>query len=226
MRGIVLAGGTGSRLLPATATVNKHCLEVAGSLMISYPLQVLRDNDIHDVTIVSSPSGVAQLSQLLGQGFEYKVQQYPTGVAGALLCAERPKCDEHVAVVLGDNVFYPPPKLVGPGPKCYLYRAKNLSQLGVARFEGSKIDWVFEKLDAPPSEYAVIGLYLLPASCFERIKSLTPSARGELEITDLLNTYAVQGNLHHEVLSGFWSDAGTFEGIKECESLLQASTVS
>lgn len=207
-------------MLPATEKVNKHCLKVGDALMISYPLQVLRDNSIYDVTIVSSPSGVGQIAALLGSGYEYRVQDRPSGVAGALLCAERPKSEENVAVVLGDNVFLPPPRVVGPGPKCYLYKAKNLDQLGVARFEEAKLESVHEKPKYPPSEYAVAGLYLLPASCFERIRNLTPSARGELEITDLLNTYAVQGNLRHEVLSGFWGDAGTFEGIKACEEAL------
>jgi glucose-1-phosphate thymidylyltransferase len=218
MRGIVLAGGTGSRLHPITRVVNKHCLPVNGQPMVYGAVKLLLANGCADITIVSTRSGVGQLAELLGADFTYRVQDKPDGVAGALLCAERRGMMESVLVVLGDNVFNPTPIVHGPAPVCYLYRTRNLGGFGVARFEDARLVSIVEKPDVPPSEYACVGLYLLPSDCFELVRRQTPSARGELEITDLLNQYAVRGLLNYEVLGGFWGDAGTFEGIKACES--------
>lgn len=227
MRGIILAGGTGSRLGALTKVVNKHLLPVGGVPMVYYPLRVLRDNGIEDITVVSSPDGVGQLAALLGSGaehgceFTYRVQDQPGGIAAALVAAGN--CGGSVAVVLGDNVFIPSPVLK-PGVSAFrasvfLAKADDLSGFGVPCFHpaGKHIEGVFEKPKNPPSEYAVTGLYLFGPDVFCNLRELKPSARGELEITDLLHSYAQRRRLNHTVFDGFWGDAGTVEGMRRCE---------
>lgn len=183
--------------------------------MIRHALRVLEVNGVSDITIVSSPSGVGQLATLLGGGYEYRAQERPGGVFDALRCASR-SSDEDIAVVLGDNMFEVAPKL-HPAPCCYLHRAVDLSAFGVAVFDADGcLTGVVEKPDIPPSPYAVVGLYVLPAATLGLAPKL--SARGEMEITDALNVYAGRGELKGYTFDGFWGDMGTYEGIRACES--------
>lgn len=229
MRGVILAGGTGSRLGPLTKTINKHVLPVHDVPMIFHPLAILRNIGIEDITIVSSPSGVGQIAALLGSGhdyrckFTYRVQDQPGGIAQALQAAiDAHAKPEAVAVILGDNVCYPLPDLRGAestkGAHCFLHQSGDLQQLGVAKFDGSRIAEIIEKPDDPPSKFAVTGIYVFGPGLYAAFRNLTPSARGELEITGLLNLYASANLLTYSFLSGFWGDAGTIEGMAECAS--------
>ena len=227
MRGVILAGGTGSRLDPLTKTANKHTLMVGGIPMIHHPLRVLLDNNINDVTIVSSPGGVRQLHKLLGLGddcdvkFTYCVQDQPNGIAAALREAQvgRLSSDrEPIAVVLGDNVFLPSPIINTDihldSCRVFLAKVSNPVEFGVPEFNaGGQIVRVVEKPETPLSEYVVTGLYVFGASVFERLRYLLPSRRGELEITDLLNEYILGSGT---IIEGFWGDAGTPQGLLDC----------
>jgi glucose-1-phosphate thymidylyltransferase len=227
MRGIVLAGGTGSRLGNLTKLVNKHLFPVGGEPMIHWPLKVLRDNGIDDITIVSTPSGVGQLAMLLGGEYTYRVQDQPGGIAQALACADD-KSGRSVAVILGDNVFWPSPKiwktcvdLPSSFAHCVLHKSPyhDLTQFGVPRFVSNVVAEVVEKPLAPPSDYVVTGLYLFSYDVFEVMKTVGTGKRGEYEMTDVLNRYAadVDKTLRSTKLEyGFWGDAGTYEGILEC----------
>lgn len=227
MRGIVLAGGTGSRLGALTKAVNKHLLPVGGYPMIHWPLKLLEDNDIDDITIVSSARGVGQLAELLGGDFTYRVQDRPGGIAHALSCAWTTS-KESVVVILGDNVFLPtielPICVVDGQAICFLKGVSEWQarELGVARFgDNGGIISVEEKPLNPPSYFAVTGLYMFGPDVFDRITSMHYSARGELEISDLLNKYADEGNLDHEYVQTFWGDAGTPTGIAVCAAAIK-----
>lgn len=229
MRGIILAGGTGSRLGPLTKSINKHVLPVHDVPMIYHPLRVLRNNDIDDVTIVSSPSGIGQLAKLLGSGSDhkcritYRVQDQPGGIAQALLSAYRGPMDmQTIVVILGDNVFVPSMLIPNENQaRCFLYKVNDREQLksfGVPSFDENtcEINGVVEKPQEPASDYAVTGLYAFGAGVWRTLREMKPSARGEVEITDVLDFYAKCGILRHTVVTGFWGDAGTVEGMAEC----------
>lgn len=227
MRGIVLAGGTGSRLGVLTKVVNKHILPVGDRPMIEWPIKVLRDNYIDDITIVSSPRGIGQIAELLGGGYEYRVQDRPGGIVSALACAwRRQVSDGPVVVVLGDNVFTQSPVLyrsnVRQGTaRCFLkiLPDSKLRAFGVPRFNDAMgITEVVEKPEVPPSCYAVVGLYVFEAEVFNRLSAVKKSVRDEVEISDLLNVYAFANALEHTVVNGFWGDAGTVDGLAECTS--------
>ena len=233
MRGIILAGGTGSRLGVLTANgVNKHVLDVGGRPMIIYPLCTLLASGVTDITVVSTPSGVGQIELILKSGkgngcrIEYRVQDNPGGIAHALLCAKRDS-GETIAVILGDNVFAAPP-MISPAEKwahCYLKKIDDVSELrqfGVPVFAGEKIAALEEKPQNPKSNYAVTGLYVFGHGVWDELAKAKPGARGELEITDLLDWYARAGLLSHTFVEGFWGDAGTHEGIAECSAAVRA----
>lgn len=219
MRGIVLAGGTGSRLGAVTKVVNKHCLLVHDRPMIMWPIKVLRDWGIDDITIVSSEQGISQLYTLLGPRYHYATQESPGGIVDALLCADGPG---DVAIILGDNIFARTPQFKR---RCYLYEAPKdrLKDFGVPDFEipSGRILKVIEKPVKPPSIVALTGLYIFPPDVFEVAESIRPSARGETEITDLLNIYADRNDLDYHILQDFWGDAGTFDGIYECSRAMR-----
>ena len=224
MRGIVLAGGTGSRLGSLTKAVNKHLMPVGNQPMIYWPIKILRDNNIDDITIVSSARGVGQLAEALGGKFNYRVQDGPGGVAQALYCATV-RHEESVAVILGDNVFLPGPKITieAVSARCFLHSSPfhNLTQFGVPILnECGRIVEIIEKPNVPSTAYAVTGLYVFSGEVFRRIKHLQSSQRGELEITDLLNTYAHAGSLTHTIVDGFWGDAGTLKGMAICNEMV------
>lgn len=227
MRGIILAGGTGSRLGPLTKVVNKHLLPVGGRPMIHWPIKILRDNTIDDITIVSTPRGVGQLAESLGGGFTYRVQDKPGGIVQAIGCADRYAGRESICVILGDNVFLPSPVI----PKifdhdlyidyahCYLSEVlgSKIKEFGVPKFdkETGIIKSIEEKPENPSSAFAVTGMYLFTANVFDKIKNIPVSKRGETEITDLLNEYT-NGRLSYDIIKSFWGDAGTLDGMQTC----------
>lgn len=225
MRGIILAGGTGSRLGPLTKAVNKHLLPVADRPMIYWPLSVL-DGGVTDITIVSTPRGVGQLAELLGGGFSYRVQDEPGGVVQAIACAGR--SGGSVAVILGDNVFLPAPRLPQwqdhGTATCYLREVpvEVARQCGVPTFDvRNRIRHVTEKPAVPDSCYAVTGLYVFGEGVFDEILAVGRSKRGEFEVADLLNRYAENARLTHEMVDGFWGDAGTHEGVESCSAAVK-----
>jgi glucose-1-phosphate thymidylyltransferase len=227
MKGIILAGGTGSRLGILTKTLNKHVLNVYDRPMICWPLRTLRDNGIEDITIVSTPQGVGQIAAILGSGREYgcqltyRVQEKAGGIADAMLCGYS-GVNEEVAVILGDNIFLPSPVFhpFESRARCFVKRIddrEKLKQFGVPVFgETNYIEGVEEKPENPQSSFAITGLYVLGAGVWMALRTLKVGKRGELEITDLLDFYAKATGLPYTVVDGFWGDAGTVEGIAEC----------
>lgn len=219
MRGVILAGGTGSRLLPLTEVTNKHCLQIYDRPMVSWPLRLLKSNNITDITVVSSRHGIGQLAYLLGGGITYRVQDKPGGIANALSCAES-SSREQVAVILGDNIFLPPVKIrpLISLAHCYLHNSPDhdLSQFGVAQFrENGTIESVIEKPSLRMGS-VVTGLYVFDCDVFDILHRMSPSARGEVEITSVLNHYAAMQQLDYSIHEGFWGDAGTHEGLANC----------
>lgn len=228
MRGVILAGGLGTRLGVSTTVVNKHCLPVYDRPMILWPLQVLLDNGITDITVVSTPQGLGEISSVLTYSgakadFTYRVQDKPGGITHALACADDGS-NRNVAVILGDNVFLSSPKLhVAPDhARCFLHESPthNLRQFGVARFDNqwqAVVKEVIEKPDTPPSNHVVTGLYTFGPEVFHLLRDIMPSKRGEYEITSLLNErYAAQRRLMHSFFKGWWGDAGTPDGLLNC----------
>lgn len=224
MRGIVLAGGTGSRMGLSTRVVNKHCLPVYDKPMIQYALDVLYDNGMNDdnVTIVTTAQGMGQIPSIVNGDYNYRVQNEPGGIPQAIACA-RDNSNENVAVILGDNIFLqsPPLNACEDGKaRCFLSRQlpTKLYEFGVPEIDGVtlKIKLVHEKPAQPPSHYAVTGLYIFGPEVFDVIEELKPSTRGEYEVADLLNHYARRGMLEKTIVEGFWGDAGTPKGLLEC----------
>lgn len=229
MKGIILAGGTGSRLYPLTKVTNKHLLPVYDKPMIYYPLQTLVAAGIKDIMIVSGRGHVGHFLELLGSGKEfgvrltYEIQEGAGGIAEALGLAESWAGTDNVAVILGDNIFQDDIRKdvesFEGGAKIFLKEVTDAHRFGVAEVKGNRVLGIEEKPKKPKSNLAVTGLYLYDAGVFEVIKTLKPSGRGELEITDVNNAYIRRGAMEFAALKGFWSDAGTFE------SLLRASVM-
>jgi glucose-1-phosphate thymidylyltransferase len=225
MKGIVLAGGTGSRLYPLTKVTNKHLLPVGNKPMIYYPIQKLTDAGIEEILIVTGTEHMGDVVNLLGSGknfgcrFTYKVQDEAGGIAQALGLAENFTGSEPMTVILGDNIFeasldaalenYP-----GSGGQILLQKVNDPERFGVAELEGDKIVGIEEKPEHPKSDYAVTGIYMYDASVFDLIKTLEPSERGELEITEVNNHYIKKGAMKYSILKGWWTDAGTHESYK------------
>ena len=231
MKGIILAGGTGSRLLPLTRITNKHLLPVYDKPMIYYPINTLVTAGIKDILIVTGRHHAGAFMSLLGSGkdfgvnFTYKLQDESDGIAKALSLAEDFANGENIAVILGDNIFQDDFssdfKLFDEKTRCntlanaevFLKKVKDPQRFGVPVFEDGKIFHIDEKPKEPKSEFAVTGLYLYDQSIFRLLKGLKPSARGEYEITDANNFYAENTYLSYNILNGEWSDAGTFESL-------------
>lgn len=223
MKGIILAGGMGTRLKPLTDITNKHLIAVYNEPMIMYPLRTLMRSGIRDILIVSGREHAGHFMSFLGSGKDlgikltYKVQEAAGGIAQALLLAEDFAQSNPVTVILGDNVYENAfPGAVGSfrkGARIFLKRVPDPQRFGVAVLNGKNVSKIFEKPKEPPSDLAVTGLYQYDANVFRIIKRLKPSARGELEITDVNNAYIRNGGLKAEVVRGFWSDAGTFESL-------------
>lgn len=230
MKGIILAGGTGSRLYPLTKVTNKHLLPVGNKPMIYYPIEKLIRSGIEEILIVTGTEHMGDVVNLLGSGkdfkcrFTYKVQDEAGGIAQALGLAENFVGDDSMTVILGDNIFetsldkalknYP-----GSGGQVLLQKVEDPERFGVAELDGEKIVGIEEKPDQPKSNYAVTGIYMFDAAVFDLIKTLTPSNRGELEITDVNNHYIKKGEMRYSILDGWWTDAGTPESYKIANQL-------
>jgi glucose-1-phosphate thymidylyltransferase len=221
MRGIVLAGGSGTRLKEITGGRNKHALQLCGRPMIHWPLATLLLNNIRDITVVSSGQGIAELAPLLGSRamgatLKYRVQEKPRGIPDAILTGHEWGNGDHVAVILGDNFFLDP--LVIPptvnGARMVCTRVEDPRQFGVVDFDGNQLT-VTEKPTDPRTNLALCGLFCFSPDVFANMDSLTASGRGELEVADLLNGYGL--SLSCQRYDGFWGDAGTPEGLRRVE---------
>jgi len=230
MKGAILAGGTGSRLMPLTKVTNKHLLPVYNKPMIYYPLQTLIDMGIKEILIVSGPGHAGHFVNLLGSGrkfgvnFSYEIQDEAGGIAQALSLAEDFADKEPICVILGDNVFEDKIDISDfkEGARIYLKKVQDANRFGVAEInKKGKVLSIEEKPKNPKSNLAVSGLYIYDNEVFEIIKTLKPSARGELEITDVNNTYIKKGKMDSKILEGFWSDAGTFESLFRASELVR-----
>jgi glucose-1-phosphate thymidylyltransferase len=229
MKGVILAGGTGSRLFPLTKVTNKHLLPVYDKPMICYPLNTLINAGIDDILIVSGRGHVGHFLELLGSGSElgvtlsYEIQDGAGGIAQALGLARRWADNDRVTVILGDNIFEDSVKdavqSFTSGARIFLKEVKGAGRFGVAEVDEDRIVSIEEKPKQPKSNLAVTGLYIYDADVFRVIHDLKPSGRGELEITDVNNAYIQKGTMTFSRLKGFWSDAGTFD------SLLRASVI-
>ncbi|MFQ3580606.1 MAG: sugar phosphate nucleotidyltransferase [Chloracidobacterium sp.] len=236
MRGVVLAGGLGTRLYPLTKVTNKHLLPVYDRPMIYYPLQTLVEAGVDDVLLVTGGNKAGDFLQLLGNGKEhglkrlsYTYQQGEGGIADALALAEDFADGNPIVVILGDNVIEK--SIAGPvarfreqgrGAKILLKEVPDPQRFGVPTLEGTRVVRIDEKPSRPASPYAVTGIYMYDATVFDIVRTLKPSQRGELEITDVNNAYIAQGELTWEVLDGWWTDAGTFESLHTASNLVAA----
>jgi len=234
MKGVVLAGGLGTRLAPLTKITNKHLLPVYDKPMVYYPLRCLVNAGIRDVLLVTGGNHAGDFRRLLGNGRElglkelhYAYQEGEGGIADALRLAEDFADGDKLVVVLGDNLiekdiragvanFFCQPR----GARVYLKEVPDPERFGVPVFEGDRIVRIDEKPAQPASRYAVIGIYMYDEQVFDFIHSLQPSQRGELEITDVNNFYIAQGTLEYELLDGWWTDAGTFESLLNATNLV------
>ena len=234
MKGIILAGGTGSRLYPLTKVTNKHLLPVGKYPMIFQSIYKLKHSGISDILIVTGKEHMGDVVNLLGSGrdmgvtFTYKVQDEAGGIAQALHLAEHFVGDDQMVVILGDNVFEDDiaPFVAnfreqGTGAKILIQQVHDPKRFGVPELKDGKIVSIEEKPEAPKSDYAVTGIYMFDSAVFDIVKTLKPSARGELEITDVNNAYIEQGNLTYDVLQGWWTDAGTHASLARANELAQ-----
>jgi glucose-1-phosphate thymidylyltransferase len=231
MKGVILAGGTGSRMYPLTKVTNKHLLPVYDRPMIFYPLQTLVNAGIREIMIVSGRGHAGHFLELLGSGMEfgvqltYEIQEKAGGIAEALGLAESWVDEDPVAVILGDNIFQdsilPDATSFRQGARIFLKEVPDAQRFGVAEIDGYRVISIEEKPEMPKSRYAVTGLYLYDSEVFSIIRTLKPSGRGELEITDVNNAYIKQGGMQFSLLKGFWSDAGTFDSLLRASLLVQ-----
>jgi glucose-1-phosphate thymidylyltransferase len=234
MKGVVLAGGTGSRLFPITRVTNKHLLPVFDKPMVYYPIQTLVNAGIQEILLVTGGKNAGDFLRLLGNGKEfglkhlnYTYQEGEGGIAEALGLAEHFADGEPICVILGDNIIENNIRDAVQnfrnqkrGAKILLKEVPDAERFGVAEIRGDHVIGIEEKPKAPRSNYAVIGVYLYDATVFEKIRRLKPSGRGELEITDVNNFYIQEGALTYEVLDGWWTDAGTFESLLRASNLV------
>ncbi len=232
MKGIVLAGGLGSRLAPLTKITNKHLLPIYKKPMIYYPIQMLVDAGIRDIMVVTGGRNAGDFLRLLGNGREfgisrlhYAYQEGEGGIAEALGLAEEFSEGERVVVVLGDNLLQKGIKKgvanfkkQKKGARIFLKEVEHPWEYGIAEIRGNKITRIIEKPKNPPTRLAVIGVYMYPPDVFDIVKRLKPSARGELEITDVNNAYIRRGRMEYDIVEGWWLDAG-----ENHEALLHAN---
>ena len=227
MKGVVLAGGTGSRLHPLTRVTNKHLLPVYDKPMIHYPLQTLVEAEIQDILIVTGGNNAGDFLRLLRNGKDFGLKQLSFayqegegGIADALRLAEPFAAGEKICVILGDNILENSVRGAKEkfeeqkeGGLILLKKVPDPERFGVPVFEGMRIVKIEEKPRVPCSPYAVIGVYFYDRTVFDRVRTLRPSGRGELEITDVNNSYLREGHLSYDFIEGGWTDAGTFESL-------------
>ncbi len=240
MKGIVLAGGLGSRLQPLTKITNKHLLPIYDRPMIYYPIQTLVDAGITEILIVTGGRNAGDFLQLLGNGkafglkhLDYTYQEGEEGIAAALSLAEYFVDRDLVCVVLGDNIYEKSvrdsaAKFIqrGRGAKIHLKKVDNPQRFGVPIISGNRVVKIEEKPKQPKSEYAVTGLYMYDPAVFDIIKTLKPSGRGELEITDVNNAYIERDEMTYDIVDGWWSDAGTFDSLLRSNILVASQSES
>ena len=234
MKGVILAGGLGTRLLPLTRVTNKHLLPVYNRPMIYYPLQQFVHAGITDVLVVTGADKTGDFLRLLGNGHEfglehlhYAHQEGHGGIADALMLAEIFAAAEPVAVLLGDNIFQDSLEeaisdfRANPeGAVILLKEVDDPERFGVATIEGDRIVRIVEKPNEPASRLAVTGCYLYDSRVFDVIRTLEPSQRGELEITDVNNQYIEWGAMRHHIVTGWWTDAGTVDSLRRAGGLV------
>jgi glucose-1-phosphate thymidylyltransferase len=238
-RGVILAGGLGSRLYPLTKVTNKHLLPVYDRPMIYYPLQTLVTAGITDILLVTGSQSAGDFIRLLENGEEfgcslrYASQRGEGGIAAALSLARSFAAGEPLAVILGDNLFEQGVAAAardferqGPGARVLLKQVPDPGRFGVAMIEDGRIVNIEEKPDPPRSDWAVTGCYFYDATVFEKIDRCRPSARRELEITDVNHQYLAAGQLEYSRLEGWWSDAGTFESLHRVANLVQSQAIA
>ena len=237
MKGIVLAGGTGSRLFPLTKITNKHLLPIYDKPMIYFPIQTLVDAGIEDIMIVTGGKNSGDFLRLLVNGkhfglkhINYTYQEGEGGIADALGLCEHFADGQKICVVLGDNIIEGDIRKAADefrtqkaGAKILLKEVEDAERFGVAELAGSRIVGIEEKPRQPKSNMAVTGIYMYDATVFDKIRTLVPSRRGELEITDVNNAYIKEGTLTHSNLDGWWTDAGTFESLLRAANLVAHS---
>jgi glucose-1-phosphate thymidylyltransferase len=234
MKGIVLAGGLATRLRPLTAVTNKHLLPVYNRPMIYYPVQALVNAGVREIMIVTGGNSAGDFLKLLRNGREfglshlnYTYQEGEGGIAAALDLCEAFADGDPVCVVLGDNIIernicraVKAYRHQGGGAKILLKKVSDPQRFGVPELDGRRVVRIEEKPERPKSDYAVIGVYMYDAEVFRIIKTLKPSARGELEITDVNNAYIQRGEMTWDELEGWWTDAGTFESLLRASNLV------
>jgi glucose-1-phosphate thymidylyltransferase len=234
MKGIILAGGTGSRLYPLTKVINKHLLPVGKKPMIFYPIERLVEAGIIEILIVTGVDHMGDVVNMLGSGsdfgcnFTYKVQDEALGIAHALNLAEHFAAGERIVVILGDNIFgvslaetIKSFKKQKKGARILVKEVSDPERFGVVELKGGKIISIAEKPKKPKSNYAVTGVYMYDDKVFDIIKGLKPSKRGELEISDVNAAYLKRKEIEYDILSGWWTDAGTFESLERASLLVE-----
>jgi glucose-1-phosphate thymidylyltransferase len=240
MKGVVLAGGAGSRLFPLTKITNKHLLPIYDRPMIYYPIQTLVDAGIRDILIVTGGRNSGDFLRLLANGKEfglkhinYTYQEGEGGIADALGLAEHFADGDKICVILGDNIiegsiraaveqFLAQPR----GAHILLKEVQDAERFGVAELAGDRIAGIEEKPARPKSNYAVTGFYMFDGTVFDKIRTLVPSKRGELEITDVNNAYIQEGSMSFSFLEGWWTDAGTFDSLLRAANMVAKSANS
>ena len=234
MKGIVLAGGLGTRLHPLTKVTNKHLLPIYNKPMIYYPIERMVDAGIRDILIVTGGKNAGDFLRLLGNGkqfglnhINYTYQEGEGGIAAALSLAEFFSDRNPICVILGDNIIE---GSIAPyvdnfrkqksGARILIKEVSDPQRFGVAEIQENRIIRIDEKPAQPASNYAVTGVYMYDAKVFDIIKTLKPSGRDELEITDVNNSYIAQGEMQYDILDGWWTDAGTFESLLRASNLV------
>ena len=233
LKGVVLAGGTGSRLMPLTKVTNKHLLPIGQKPMIYYPIAKLTSIGIDQILIVTGVEYMGDVVGLLGSGgefgcqFTYRVQDEAGGIAEALGLAENFAQEQPLVVILGDNIFQTNLKSYADnfiaqktGARVLLKQVSNPQRFGVAEISDGKVISIEEKPKKPKSDYIITGIYFYDATVFDIIRTLKPSARAELEISDVNNAYISKGQLAYDILDGWWTDAGTFESLNKANELV------
>jgi glucose-1-phosphate thymidylyltransferase len=239
MKGIVLAGGTGSRLYPLTKVTNKHLLPIGKKPMIYYPIEKLVEAGITEILIVTGVDHMGDIVNLLGSGkdfgcnFTYKVQDEALGIAQALSLAKSFAGDDSVVVILGDNIFEASLKKSvaqfkkqKTGARILIQEVDDPERFGVVELKDNKIVSIEEKPKKPKSRFVVTGIYMYDNNVFDIIGGLKPSARGEFEISDVNAAYMKEGSLEHDVLPGWWTDAGTFQTLERASLLVEGKIKS
>jgi glucose-1-phosphate thymidylyltransferase len=235
MKGVVLAGGLGTRLYPLTKVTNKHLLPIYDKPMIYYPIERMVDSGIRDILIVTGGKNAGDFLRLLGNGKEfglnhinYAYQEGEGGIAAALSLAEFFADKSPVCVILGDNIvqdsisrYVQNFRIQQSGARILLKEVPDPQRFGVPEVQGNRIVRIDEKPAQPASRYAVTGIYMYDAEVFDIIKTLKPSRRGELEITDVNNCYIEKGRMQYDILDGWWTDAGTFESLLRASNLVR-----